>query len=65
MVQILGDVPRNLTRHIKSQNVGQYVLECEQLDKKSWDNLFHSIDDGLVDLLRGLLAYDPKERLSA
>lgn len=63
--QVLGDVPQHLLQKIRSQRMQEFILKCQLSEKVDWDTLFHDVEPGFVELLRGLLEYDPEKRLSA
>jgi serine/threonine protein kinase len=52
-------------RRIRSQKDQEYILKCQEAKKVDWDVLFADVDVEMVELLRGLLEYDPTKRLSA
>lgn len=58
-------MPQSLLQKVRSQKTQEFILKCQKAPKIEWDTLFHDVDPAFVQLLKGLLEYDPEKRLSA
>jgi len=65
-VALLGPLPQHLMDQIKDISVRNFLNECVKKTKRvSFEELFPGIEKDALDLMRGLLCYDPAQRLSA
>lgn len=58
--------PSHLLDQIQDIGIKTFLTDCNKRTKKiSFEELFPGIEKDAADLMRKLLAYDPKERISA
>lgn len=64
ILQVLGTPPDETLRRVGSKNVQDYIHQLGYIQKIPFSELFPNANEDALDLLEGMLAFDPQKRIT-